>query len=185
MRILGVNGIRNWSWSKDSFTDKFLDVLSKDFETIDVKYPILTALSAWLPGALDRRANAMIDLSRPGDCVVAHSAGALVTIHAMRMGAEYDTVFFFGAACASNIGFPMYGCKRIYNVHSPDDMALMAGSLWPWHEFGPLGLVGYTGRDPRVVNVLAPGLGHTDYAKPKNLCHWAAFIKENLSAGTD
>lgn len=179
-RILGVNGIHTWSWSKHSFTDILLDALDEAFEVIDVHMPRFYALTWYLDVVKRRRAKMLVAVARDGDNVVAHSAGCMVTLYAMQMGVKFNKVFFFAAAAPDNVVIPENGCKLLYNIHSGDDRALMLGGLLPNHDFGSLGLAGYAGNDTRVINIAAPGMDHTDYVKPKNLCKWVNFITGEL-----
>ena len=180
MRILGVNGIHNWSWSKDSFTDRFLAALKSEHEVIDVHYPRMTALAAYSEWAIKRRAKKIVEAHKEGDILIAHSFGCLASIYAMKMGAKFDKVFFFGAAAERNEEFPEESFVKLYNIHSVDDRALWLGNKLPFHKFGTLGKYGYNGEDFRVENVDASGNSHNSYTSPENLCHWVNFIKEKL-----
>lgn len=186
-RILGVNGIYNWSWSKDSFTDRLLAALGSDERNvvIDVKYPFMTAVLAYTNFAIKRRARKILELNRPGDVLIAHSFGCLIALHAMRMGARFSRVFFFGAAVEPGVEFPREAFTHLYNIHSPDDKALTLGAKLPYHEFGTLGKFGYTGHDPRVHNIKVDGYDHNDYVSARNLCTWANFIEIKLMEAGD
>lgn len=179
-RILGVNGIHNWSWSKDSFTDRLLDRLATHHEVVDIQYPRMFALFAYFEAAIERRAKKIVKANRPGDILVAHSFGCLCSIYAMEMGAKFDQVFFFGAAVEDNVNLPTYGFNKLFNIHSNADLALKAGKLLPGHKFGGLGLEGYKGSDPRVVNVPVIDSGHNDYVKPEHINTWHGFIENAL-----
>jgi len=180
-RILGVNGIHNWSWSKDSFTDKLLDSLSDlGHETIDVHYARMWALLAYFNSAVDRRAMAIVKVAQPGDIVIAHSFGCYATVRAMQKGASFDKVFFFAAACEPDIDIPDGAFGTLYNIHSPDDRALKLGRSLPGHVFGALGMTGYTGSNKRVINIEAKGYDHNDYVTPRHLCHWTNFIESRI-----
>lgn len=180
MRILGVNGIYNWSWSTDSFTDKLLSYLDELHEVVDVKYPWMFAAFAYSDFAINRRAKKIVDIYKPTDILVAHSFGCLASIYAMRQGAKFDKVFFFGAAADSNIAIPRTAFNVLYNIHSDADVALELGSALPFHKFGPMGKTGYTGNNEKVVNVPAPGLGHNDYVLPGNIAKWVDFIHSHV-----
>lgn len=179
VRILGVNGIYNWSWSKQSFTDALLEQLYM-YETIDVKYPFMTALLAYSNWAINRRVKKLIKESKEGDCVIAHSFGCLLTTMAMRQGAKYDKVFFFGAAVDSTAPIPEGGANVIYNIFSKDDKALIAGKAFPWSPLGDMGRVGYEGTCTKVINIEAHGNDHGDYVLEENIDEWSDFIQERL-----
>lgn len=180
MRILGINGIHVWSWSKASFTDKLLDVLSDSYEVVDVRFPRMWAIFAYFNSAIDRRAQAIIDAYQPGDVIIAHSFGCLAVVHAMRKGGKFGKVFFFAAACEPDVDFPKDACTALYNIHSNTDTALKVGRHLPAHPFGALGLQGYVGADPRVVNVRADGMNHGSYVTGANLCRWANYVRARI-----
>ncbi|HYD35948.1 MAG TPA: hypothetical protein VD999_07860 [Vitreimonas sp.] len=180
-RIIGVNGILNFSWSEDSFTDKVLGGLSYEFDVYDVKYPLMTALLGYSSFAISRRAKALYNQSRPGDVVIAHSFGCLLVIEAMKMGAQYSQVFFFGAAAECDTALTDEGFGIIYNIHSRDDRALYMGNMLPLHKFGCLGKDGYTGPNPRVLNIEGkPGTGHGGYISTSQICYWIGFIQRHI-----
>lgn len=181
MRILGVNGIHNWSWSKDSFTDRLLDALSQRNAVVDVEYPRMLAILAYFESAIVRRARKIVEANQPGDVLIAHSFGCLASIYAMEMGARFSKVFFFGAACDENILMPAEGFDVLYNIHSDTDSALALGMKLPAHKFGGCGRVGYLGGDKRVVNFGVTGLDHNDYVTPRHLCEWVKFIEERIT----
>lgn len=180
MRILGVNGIHNWSWSDNSFTDKLLDALSDEINVVDVKYERMTAFLAYFSWFRKRVAKKIIAQAKPDDCIVAHSFGCLATIEAFNMGLQVDKVFFFGAAAEKDVEFPDDAFTWLYNIHSDADTALSLGEKLPFHKFGTLGRDGYTGTCYKVRNVSVKGLDHNDYVTPRWLCHWVRFIKERV-----
>lgn len=180
MRILGVNGIHNWSWSDDSFTDHFLDALSDDMVVIDIKYARMTAFLAYFSFFRKRVARKILAVAKPADCIVAHSFGCLATIEAFNMGLKVDKVFFFGAAAEQDASFPDDAFTWLYNIHSASDRALTLGHKLPFHEFGTMGKDGYTGTCKKVQNIAVDGLDHNDYVTPKHLCLWVKFIKEHV-----
>ena len=127
MRILGVNGIYNASWSKDSFTDRLLQALSVKHEAVDVKYPWMLASLAYFDWPKRRRAQKIVEANKPGDILIAHSFGCLCSWYAMNMGAKFDKVFFFGAAVDDDYKFPDGAFNVLYNIHSDADKALAGG----------------------------------------------------------
>jgi len=182
-RVLGVNGIHNWSTSSNSFTDKLLATLAQDFEVIDIAYPRMWALFAYLQTAKERRADVIAATAKHGDILVAHSFGCLASIYAMRkMAAEptprkFSHVFFFGAAAEQDVYIP--DCfDKLYNIHSKNDVALKWGDRLPWHDFGLLGHSGYTGGNRKVVNINADGNTHSSYTDYGNICQWKRFIMD-------
>lgn len=180
-RVLGVNGIHNFSWGNDSFTDRILRHLAHNHYAVDVRYPRMLAVLAYFQSQIDRRAEKLLEVHQPGDCVVAHSFGCLLTLRAMELGAEFNTVFFFGAAADSKYVMPS-GFKKLYNVHSTEDNALALGKKLPGHPFGELGSRGYEGFDRRVENIPAPGYDHNQYADERYIKFWVNVINEKIPA---
>jgi hypothetical protein len=180
MRILGVNGIHNWSWSKDSFTDRILAALSHDHDVVDISYPRMLAVLVYSDYARNRRVKNIIKQNQPGDILIAHSFGCLASILAMKQGARFSKVFFFGAACEPDIEIPEDAFDELYNIHSQEDRTLKLGDLLPWHPFGLMGCNGYKGSNPKVKNICANGNTHNSYSEPRNLCEWVRFIEERI-----
>lgn len=180
MRILGVNGIHNWSWSKTSFTDKLLDALH-EHETVDVKYPRMWAILGYSQFAIDRRAKKILEANLSADdIVIAHSFGCLATIRAMELGARFKAVFFFAPAAECDVTLKHHYFEKLYVIHSNTDLALTAGSALPLHKFGELGKYGYKGTNENVINVNADGTGHGEHVEPRYLCKWVEFIKSKI-----
>jgi hypothetical protein len=179
MRILGVNGIHNFSWSKDSFTDRMLDALSHDHEVVDVRYSRMLAMLVYSDYATNRRVRKILDQNQPGDVLIAHSFGCLASVGAMKQGARFKVAFFFGAACEPDIEIPD-SFEVLYNIHSEADRTLKLGDLLPFHDFGLMGCNGYKGNNPKVVNICADGNSHNSYTDAKNLCRWRDFIEERI-----
>lgn len=179
-RILGVNGIHNCSRSKKSFTDDFLKALEKKYTVIDVKYPYMLAILAYLKHSIKRRAKMLYEQSREGDVVIAHSFGCIATIEAMKLGARYSKVFFFASAAERDVYIPSYGYERIWNIYSTSDATLTLGSLFPFHPFGKMGQRGYNGKAANLLNVPAEGYQHGDYVKEQNFATWVSFIEDRV-----
>lgn len=184
--ILGVHGIHNFSWTNDSFTDKFLAILSQDYQVVDVKYPKMLAMLGYFDFAIKRRAKVISDANTSEhDIVIAHSFGCLATIYAMQhYGAKFNKVIFFGAAAEHNVHLPD-SFNQLYNIHSRADVALTLGKILPFHKFGSLGQMGYSGIDTRVINIDAENFNHSDYVHPKNICNWAHVIKSIIAGNYD
>lgn len=181
-RIIGVNGIHNWSWSKDSFTDRILDSLRDFHDVVDIKYPRMAALLVYSDYATNRRVKRILKENQPGDVLIAHSFGCLASIKAMHEGARFSKVFFFGAACEPNVRIPEDAFDVLYNIHSESDRTLKLGDLLPWHDFGLMGCTGYKGDNSKVLNICADGNSHNSYTDPRNLCKWRDFIEERIKA---
>lgn len=185
MRILGVNGIHNWSWSNDSFTDRLLARLSLTHDVCDVKFPRMLALFGYFDWAIKRRARVIAEANESSDdCIIAHSFGCLATAYAINyFGAKFDKVIFFAAAAESDIEIKQ-SFNVLYNIHSKTDATLTLGDILPFHNFGALGQTGYKGELESVINIDASGFGHGDYVHPKNICDWQKVVESMLGAET-
>lgn len=185
MKILGVNGIRSDGANN---VQRMLDDLARlGWPVQHVSYPRVRAVMARYRSRQRRHARRILDAHEPGDCVIAHSYGCLLSLRAMELGAQFGTVFFFGAAMNEDFTFPYLGCRALHNIHDPSDRALGLGSLLVWHDFGRMGQTGYAGPpDPRVRNV--PGTGeiesdlwrHSHYFKAGNRRAWVRYVHREL-----
>ncbi len=184
MRILGVNGINNTG--KDT-TDPMLRALADlGWLVKDVNYPKANFISAHFKQ--ERNAKKILAAHLPGDCVIAHSYGCLLTFRAMQMGAEFGTVIFFAPAMSQGVTFPYNGCKRLVVIYHTGDVAIRIGAKLWFHDFGKMGMKGYRGpKDSRVSSVRTKGDGsldkykHSDYFTPAKLASWVKFVNEVLS----
>lgn len=109
----------------------------------------------------DKWAKRLADMAEPGDTVCAHSNGCLVAQkaslrwvapanEALRK-APFDRLVFLCPALDSDapIGDQV---RRVDVWYAPHDLPVRIGGLFPKHPWGPMGAVGYTGPDRRVVN---------------------------------
>lgn len=184
MKVIGVNGIRSKGTNN---TDKMLaDLDARGWETYDFNYPKVWAFQARSRRRQRRIALDLVEQHNHGDAVIAHSYGALITLRAMEMGAQFSQVFFFGAAMNDDFTFPFIGMLSLDNIHNLEDKALMLGSLLRWHDFGPMGQTGYSGPpDPRITNTIdfsahQRSLRHSHYFLSSNRERWVAFINARL-----
>ena len=152
MRILGINGIRS---DGQNNTDRLLRELEKmGYETVDVSYPRVNVFTARSRKRQLKNAQLIREVYQPGDAVIAHSYGCLLTLRAMEIGCEFSQVFYFGAAMNDDFSFPFNGMVKLWNYHNPNDMALTLGRLLAWHDFGAMGQTGYRGPlDQRIRNI--------------------------------
>ncbi len=179
--ILGVNGIRS-DGSRN--TDLLLGELRMlghgvlDFDYGRVNF--FTARSVTRQKAIGHR---LREVSQPGDHVVAHSYGCLVTLRAMQTGARFGHVWLFAPAMDSDFTFPWSAAQRITIVHCRTDLALFGGALLWGHAFGNMGRTGYQGPcDHRIRNIeVEPRfLAHSAYFKGQELSHWCEMIDRDL-----
>ena len=186
MKIIGVNGIHNWSKSNNSFTDKILARLSLEYDVVDVEYPRMLAILGWLPWSVNRRAKLVAEaITGPDDVIIAHSFGCLATLRAMQLyGARVRKVIFFAAAAEVDEPIPD-NFQVLYNIHSSADLALKLGYVLPLHSFGKMGHSGALTDNPNVVNVDAAGHDHDDYVHPKNICDWVDVVRAMIQGTFD
>lgn len=187
VRILGVSGIHSHGFDG---TDKVLIDLEKiGYQTTDYDHPKRNTLTVWPPKTRRDDAKGLLSVMDRGDSVVAHSYGCLIVLEAMRLGAEFNQVFFFGAAATSDKPpwFPLLprSCKRMFVVYNPEDKALKWGAMIPFHPFGKLGYKGYRGaHDSRIVNIPAlmdnDGSNHNSHLNDENRREWVLFIDKMM-----
>ena len=114
--------------------------------------------------------------------VIAHSNGCRLAALAMKEGAAFDTVIFFGAAWPAHAAYPEGAFTKLYMVYSKTDPAILIGSALPRHEFGSAGRNGYRGlADNRIVNVSATPHLHTTYFRWPWRDRWARWVVERLA----
>lgn len=155
-RFITINGL-GLRRGRDT-TDRMGVALSERGATVyDFNYPRRSLLD--VPFLRTRRllledAGKLCEEHRPGDHVIAHSYGCLVTYTAMTMGARFGRVFFMGAAMDCDTVLPEYGAEEVVNIYHRHDRALWFAGLLPAHRFGRAGRDGFknTGFDGAAVN---------------------------------
>lgn len=191
-RILGINGIRSDGATN---TDALLHELAKlGWGVDDVDYPRVNALQYYVRGRQWHRrrqyrdAEPLITAHRPGDAVIAHSYGGLLTLRAMERGAAFSVAFLFAPALDRDVVFPLFGANHIHVIHNRRDKALCYTKLLRFHDSGAMGQHGYRGPpDDRVHNreaqdVTGERLHHSDYFLPQNIERWALWCDARLFA---
>ena len=149
MKIIGLNGI--WSRGERSVALMLEDLVEQGFDTYHYQFPVVNPVTANWRHVQQRNAAGLAAIADPGDAVVAHSYGCLVTLRAMEQGAMFGPVFFFGAAMNDDFTFPVLGMEALVNTWNPFDTALGLGAWLPWHDFGDLGRTGYRGQIGRAA----------------------------------
>jgi len=154
MRIVGVNGIAT---NGQGNIDVMLSYLSeRGFETVDVDLPVRHTISAWWGHKLD--AKAIMNATKDGDVVIAHSFGGPRVAEVMEYGRKFSAVFLFRPAMDQ---FYQFYQPNIYCFHSMDDWPVRIGAWLPWHPFGRAGTLGF--RDPKVTNIESSGGHNADF----------------------
>jgi len=181
-RVIGVNGIRT---DGSTNTDRMLNELKKvGFQVEDINFPQVSIFKVPFlrsKAVMDKDAGKIFGCYNPGDHIIAHSYGCLLTYRAMLMGAHFGKVFWFAPAIDKDIVIPEGACERLYIIHNPNDKALFVAKLLFWHDFGEMGRVGYQGpNDERVENIMdtsKPTLfNHSYYFLDEYLKHWAQMV---------
>jgi len=184
MRFLSINGIRS---NGEGNIDRLYSELNKlGHSGVDISYPRVSAFGARSRTRQRKNAEIILEHHQPGDWVIAHSYGCLLTLRAMEMGARFGRVWFFGAAMNDDFTFPRHGMTHLYNYHNQYDVALTLGKMLWWHDFGAMGQSGYKGApDPRIQNKpfidSSPGrfsLNHSHYFRSPNLVPLADHINK-------
>lgn len=184
MKVITINGINTHGQSS---TDLMLGRLNTmGWDTHDFNYKHTNVLTArW---NRKKAAKKLLNEMEPGDCAVAHSFGCAVLFEALRMGAEFKTIFLFSPAMSHAVTMPYHSCKDAYVVYHPGDKAIKMGAKLVFHVFGKMGIIGYGGpMDRRVVNVSIPGdesldpHKHSDYFRGVLLDYWSSWVDGRLA----
>ena len=135
------------------------------------------------------RASRILDMSKDGDHIVAHSFGGLIARRAMQLNRKFGHVFLFSPADEANTYYPILGAKKIHIIYNQFDKPIRLGALLPNHDFGELGRMGYEGPDdPRVVALQDPyyrvhSSTHGHYFQRERIEKWATYILEEIDNG--
>ncbi len=126
------------------------------------------------------------DLSEPGDIVVGHSNGCAIAVKALEHGAIFDQLVLINPALDSDYEFPA-NVRRVHVWHSPSDAPVRFAKWLPWHSWGDMGAVGYTGDDPRVVSydkergfIGMSSSAHSDVFEDRKLEFFAPIIVDQV-----
>ncbi len=153
--IFLVNGICNHG---EDNIDKLGDPLDEmGYHVIDLKVPLSHTWVGW-----SRRKQKVIAFNLKVQMqphpkpwrVAAHSFGCLLARRLMEINCYFEAAYLFGAADSDTDCYPADQCKRIHIFYNQHDAMVKLGSLLAWHDFGPLGRVGYNGPDDlRMIKV--------------------------------
>jgi hypothetical protein len=157
----------------DSDGRRHIDWLAPYFEARGYT-PITTFDYGWtgiISAALfNRRLAKMLAASvTPGDIGVGHSNGCHILKLAVELGAPFKELVFLNPALDRD-AYIAPSVKRITVFHSPSELPTAIARYIPFHPWGDMGRVGYTGKDARFVNVNLesskeyPAKGHTYFA---------------------
>ena len=88
----------------------------------------------------------------PGKLIaIGHSNGCAILQAASMMGAKFDQLVFINPAlnASAKVGEQV---RYVHVWHSPSDTVVKIAKWLPFHKWGNMGAVGYTGTDPRFFN---------------------------------
>jgi len=173
-RIVGIPGIRSDGTGNINLLLGEFD--RAGYETLKANLPIRSALTArW---CTKRDAKKLLEITNPGDILVAHSRGCLVATKALEIEPEkFPEVWFFRPAMSAKKVFKTD--TKITCVFSEDDLAIQVGSLLINHPFGKAGNKGFT-RDLTVRNLESFGRHSEDF---QHTPYWFKQIVLSLSLG--
>ncbi len=171
MKLISIPGIHS---DGTGTTDKLgyrLEALGYDF--LDLDLPRRNAFNARWKAKKD--AKRIIEVSEPGDVLIAHSFGCLRSAYAMRE-IDYLAVFMFRPAMSKSWKFPE-GNTSIHCIYSRQDYAILAGAklLWFWHPFGMAGFNGFKNPTKLKRNTLGSGHHNSDFSN-RNIDRWVSYV---------
>lgn len=82
---------------------------------------------------------------------IGHSNGCALLLRAARKTSKITRLILINPALDDDAEFPDT-LKRIDVFHNKTDLAVWYSKFFPFHEFGEMGRVGYTGKNSRVFN---------------------------------
>lgn len=180
-RIILVHGIR----SKEGHSNvrQLVPAMQAEgMDTIVFEYGFIRFFMArFLNGRLAKRLRA---LAMPGDIVVAHSNGCAITQQAAAEGADFGGVVYINPALDPDKTTRAPWVDIYFN---PGDHVVWFSKLLPWHTWGEMGSIGYTGAAINHTNFntgdfpLMPKCdGHLDIFRAKNIGAWGKFIARRI-----
>lgn len=95
-----------------------------------------------------------MDLTAPG-YLIAHSQGCLQAYWMMRiakMRLWHRIVFVAPAMDRQGWAWDWCDFDRLLTIYNPNDLAIWAGALLPFHPYGFAGVRGFRTKDPRIIN---------------------------------
>lgn len=99
------------------------------------------------------RAELIAQFIEPGDAIIAHSNGCLITLIMLKMGICPSIVTLLQPALDTDTVFPL-GNYKINVFYNEEDKATLLARwlLWFHHPMGAMGRYGYEGNDYRITN---------------------------------
>lgn len=182
-RVVLIHGVRFKKSDRDNLRRLATGFRATGFCVVLPTYGYLPALVVGLFQWLDRRiAESMAGFIQEDDILLGHSnGGTLVYLISKRQ--KIKGAVLLNAALDSTC---IPEAKFIHVYYNAGDIVTKISNMIPFHPWGDMGGVGYTGDDPRVVNVDQgnppeglPALnGHSDVFKKGKVRQWARFMAE-------
>ena len=133
-----------------------------------------------------RFSDLLTDMSEPGDIVIGHSNGCLISMLAAEQGAEFAQMIFINPALDGDTPLPKQ-IKRLDVWFSPSDGPTWWAKFLYKHRWGDMARTGYVGvKDSRVVNhnkqnqTELSSSHHSDVFEDKKLAFYAPLIIQNI-----
>lgn len=183
-RIVLIHGARFNKEDKDNLRRLAIGFRAVGFNVALPTYGFLPALLIGLFHWLDDRiAESMSGFIRSNDILLGHSnGGTLAYLIAQRVKVR-GAILVNPALDSSRIP----NADFIHVYYNAGDILTRLSALIPFHPWGDMGGVGYTGTDPRVTNfdqASTPGMpslhGHSDVFKQGNTRPWSRFMAEQV-----
>lgn len=147
--ILSVHGFADMSgkYTLDTFTPYFKagGFLTDDF---DYGFHLWLRNDHWTKQLSKKCA----ELARHHSIIgVAHSNGCVLTQKALKNGVAFDQLVWIAPALEADCTIGP-NVNKIHVLYSPYDVPGWMANMFPWNNWGSMGVLGYTGKDSRVKN---------------------------------
>lgn len=181
-RVVLIHGARFQKADRDNLRKLAIGFRAAGFCVSLPTYGYLPALVIGLFQWLDRRiAETMASFITEDDILVGHSNGGTLVYLISKQVKLKGAVLVNPALDSSRIP----NAKFVHVYFNKGDILTRISAVFPFHPWGDMGGVGYTGVDPRVTNFdqgNTPGLpvlhGHSDVFTKGKVRAWARFMAE-------
>lgn len=174
MKVYTLNGIKD---SAATTTDRIGgEMESIGYEWKPLRYRTAHTWTARSKRAREQTAEGLLNQVEPGGILMAHSFGCLLSWHMLdlwehrRHEAEhlFSHVFLFSPAMnRTGWHWERLDFETLHCFHNPNDIAILLGSINPFHPFGAAGRKGFVTEDKRVHNVSVPSkVGPWNHSDP-------------------
>lgn len=147
------------------------------------RYGYLPALLVGLFQWLDRRiADSMSAFIEDDDILLGHSNGGSL-VYLISQERIIKGAILVNAALESDI---IPNAKFVHVYYNTGDIVTRLSAFLPFHVWGSMGSIGYTGNDPRVISMdqgnppagLPPLKGHSDIFRLEHVRPWSRYMAE-------